>query len=197
MGDSFRMLVDLDASLEEADPLAGAVLAHFREIGLITGTPNPDCVLGGEGYRPGPALPKLYVLKEHQFPFWGELGTNGVEVTVGRHFNVWAVGPSFQGLICPACNANFEWDDEAFKGSLGKAIGEWHHRSGPGQLACPRCGKAPAITKWHCKPPFGFGNLSFTFWNWPALDSPSWKIEIPALVKQLTGHNIISTYGHI
>jgi hypothetical protein len=43
----------------------------------------------------------------------------------------------------------------------------------------------------------GFGNLSFTFWNWPPLDKPSWKIDIPARVKEVTKHKLVSTYGHI
>ncbi len=196
MSDSFRMLVDVDASLDDVDRLSRAVLTHFREIGLISGAANPDCVLGGEGYRPGPALPNLYVLGEHEFPFWGAMGTNGVEPKVGRDFNVWALGPSCEGLTCPVCKANFEDCDDSFEGRLGEAIGEWYHRSGPGLLCCPRCGKTPSITEWHCKPPLGFGNLSFTFWNWPALDSPSWKIDITALVKEITGHNLVYTYGH-
>ena len=58
-------------------------------------------------------------------------------------------------------------------------------------------GEKHSVTEWRFKPPLGFGNLSFRFWNWPPLDSPSWRIDIPALVRDVTGHRIVSTWGRI
>src|SRR5262249_52054482 len=125
MSDNFEMLVDADATLEEANVQSNAVLGRLRKMGLITGVANDHCVLGGEGYRPGPAVPDLYVLGENECEFW-QLRTNGVEPKVGRHFNVWALGPVFQGLTCPACGAYFETYEDAFDAiKIGSAVGEW------------------------------------------------------------------------
>ena len=67
--------------------------------------------------------------------------------------------------------------------------------TGPGLIRCPHCEKDVPIAEWKCNPPHGIGNLAFTFWNWPPLDSTDWRISIPDLVRQLTGHRIIYTYG--
>jgi hypothetical protein len=196
MSDSFRMLVDVDATAEEAGELSRAVLARFREIGLITGDASGDCVLGGEGYRPGPAVSDIYLLQKNEIPFW-KCRTNGVEPRIGRHFNEWAIGEACNGLSCPRCNADFESLDDAFKRVTGKPFGEWIRQTGPALVPCPQCGRNSSITEWQCKPLLGFGNLSFTFWNWPPLDSSSFKIDIKELVEEITHHSIISTHGHI
>ena len=53
------------------------------------------------------------------------------------------------------------------------------------------------VAEWQCNPPHGIGNLAFTFWNWPPLDSSGWRIDIPKLVREVTGHRIIYTYGRL
>jgi hypothetical protein len=196
MSDNFEMLVDVDASAEEAESVSGAVLGQFRATGLITGEANDECVLGGKGYRPGPAVADLYKLQKHGHPFW-ELVTCGVEPQVGRGFNAWALGPVFQGFFCPSCAAEVEPFGDEMGDSVGKAISEWLNASGPAVVSCPKCRKKRPITEWHSKPLLGFGNLSFTFWNWPPLDSPRWAIDIADLVRGASGHTIVRTYGHI
>jgi hypothetical protein len=62
---------------------------------------------------------------------------------------------------------------------------------------CLKCRKSRPIHEWQCKPPLGFGNLSFRFGNWPPLHSPAWKINIPAIVRDVTGHTIVETHGHL
>ena len=104
MSDHFMMLVDVDATSSQAGGVARAVLDRFRNLGLITGDANPDCVLGGTGYRPGHAVAELYKCGEHETPFW-KYRTCGVEPRVGRDFNGWALNLSDDGLICPACGA--------------------------------------------------------------------------------------------
>lgn len=193
MSDNFEMLVDVDAAAEEAKDVARAVLDRFRKLGWITGQADSECVLGGEGYRPEPAIADWYKLPKREYPFW-KLHTCGVEPRVGREFNAWALGPVFQGFICPSCAAEF---GDELGDSVGDAISEWWHESGPALVACPKCRMEHSITEWQCKPPLGFGNLSFTFWNWPRLDSPSWVIDIAGIVRDITGHRIVRTYGHI
>jgi len=194
------MLVDTDATIAEASRLSRAVLLQFRRRGLIAGRASSKCVLGGKGFRPGPAIAELYKLgtfgkgrREH--PFW-EWMICGVEPRVGRGFNEWALGPVCEGFTCPACGTQTGPFTSEFSDALGKAINQWIH-SGTALLRCPECKERPSFTQWHCKPPLGFGNLSFRFWNWPPLDSSSWKVDIVALVREITCHTIILTHGHL
>ena len=195
MSDNFEMLVDVDATPGEADAVARAVLNRFQKLGLITGTANRGCVLGSTGYRPGPAVADSYKLEKREGRFW-ELVTCGVEPTVGRSFNMWALGPSSEGFTCSACGAIVKPFGDSFGDAIHKAVGEWMEESGPALVSCPECRKKRPITEWQCKPPFGFGNVSFRFWNWPQLDSPSWKIDIAGIVREVTGHRVVCTYGH-
>ncbi len=190
------MLVDVDTGPSQADGVASAVLARLRNVGLITGEANPDCVPGGTGYRPGPAVVDLYTLGKCESRFW-ELITCGVEPHVGRSFNEWALGPSCEGFVCPACEAGVAPSDGTFSDAIGKAIGEWTDESGPALVSCPKCGKKRPVVEWRCTPPIGFGNVSFRFWNWPPLDSPSWKIDIIGMVRDICGHRVVLTRGHI
>jgi hypothetical protein len=196
MSDSFQMVVDVEATLSQAGEVAQAVLRQFREQDLIQGEANPDCVLGDTGFRPGPTVSKLYRLGKGELRFW-ELKTCGVEPTVGRGFNEWALGPSCEGFTCPACGAGIDPFAEVFVGAIGRAVGEWMDESGPPLVSCPECRKKQPIIEWQCKPPLGFGNVSYRFWNWPPLDSPSWRIDIAAIVGEISGHRIVKTHGHI
>jgi hypothetical protein len=65
------------------------------------------------------------------------------------------------------------------------------------QLYARFCGNASRLSNWHSRPPLGFGNLSFQFWNWPPLDLPGWTLDIPELVRQITGHSIVISWGRI
>lgn len=196
MSDSFQMLVDADATADEAAAVARRVLTRFRKLGLIAGRATSACVLGGTGYRPGPAIATSFRLPKGYHPFW-ELRTCGVEPTVGRSCNLWAVGPVCEGFTCPACAAAIEPFLEPFIDGLLQAVGEWENESGPALVRCPECQKERAVTEWECAPPLGFGNVSFRFWNWPALNSPGWQIDIACVVREVTGHTIIQTHGHI
>src|SRR4051812_47379131 len=124
MSDYIEMLVDVDVTAEEAAKVSRAVLGRFRKLGLITGKPNSECVLGGKGYRPGPAVARLYKPSKRELLFW-ELLTCGVEPQVGRGLNLYAFGPCCDGFVCPACAAEIEPFDEAFSKAAGKAIGKW------------------------------------------------------------------------
>jgi hypothetical protein len=194
MSDNFEMLVDADATPREADGVARAVLARFRKLGLITGRASADCVLGGTGYRPGSAVAKLYKAGSGEHEFW-KLRTCGVEPKVGRGFNVWALGPSFEGFKCPTCGAEFAASQSP--STFNAALSEWMGESGPALVRCPKCRKKRPVTEWECSPPLGFGYASFRFWNWPRLDSPSWKIDVAGIVGEVSGHTIVKTHGHI
>jgi hypothetical protein len=197
MSDHFQMLVDVDATPDQADEIIQLVLARFRSLGLITGDATPDCVLGGEGFRPGPAIPDLYqVVGKNDYRFW-RAQISGVETKAGRSFNEWALGPSCNGFACPNCQASIEAFDDTFTDSFFSGIGEWFEQTGEGLVECPQCRKALPVTSWECSPPLGFGNARFFFWNWPPFDYPAWKIDVVKVVQEVTGHEIVKTHGHI
>jgi hypothetical protein len=196
MGDYFEMLVDVEVSIADAPALSDRILNRFREIGLITGDPNDKCVLGGTGYRPGPAVSELYVPGERELKFW-TFTACGVEPRVGREFNYWALGPVWEGLTCPACSTHFSPSSDRLDDQMWRSIIEWMDNSGPALLFCPSCGVGHPIAEWISKPPIGFGHLAFRFWNWPRLDSSSWKLDIAQKLREITGHTIVRTYGRI
>lgn len=196
MSNSFEMLVDEDVSLVDAPAVSNNVITVFRDIQLIVGEPTPDCVLGGTGYRPGPAVPAIYLPEPNECRFW-ELTTSGVEVSIGRSFNLWALGPSCEYFICPKCHVKYLRSDSPIWDSIFEAADNWHGKNIDATIACPSCGNASRLSDWHSRPPLGFGNLSFQFWNWPPLDLPGWKLDIPKLVRQITGHSIVISWGRI
>ncbi len=196
MSDNFQMLVDADVSIDQARDTSNAVIVEFRKRGLITGKAIGDSVLGGKGFRPGPAISDLYAARKADGHFW-KLVTCGVEPEVGRGLNEWALGPVCEGLACPSCTSEIQPFDDDFDEAINGAIQQWLDESGPALVPCPHCSEEIVVTKWHCKPPLAFGNLSFRFWNWPPFDVPAWKINIAELVREVTGHTIVVTHGHV
>jgi hypothetical protein len=190
----FVMIVDADVTIDNAEQVKERVLAVFREKGLVAEDANEDCAGSGVGYFPGPACQHLYKPAEHEYE-WRNMRGCRVEPRVGRDFNCWALGPSFEGSTCPACGAEFGPDDKELWGILIDAIVESVRQTGPAIVRCPRCEQKVPVAEWQCNPPHGIGNLAFTFWNWPPLDSPAWRIDIPDLVREVTGHRIICTHG--
>lgn len=196
MSDSFEMLVDEDVSLFDAPAVCNKVIAEFKERQLIEGEPTPNCVLGGTGYRPGLAVPTIYIPEPNECRFW-KLTTSGVEVSIQRSFNLWALGPACEYFICPNCHVKHIRSDSPLWDRIFEAAGNWLGHNIDVNIACPSCGNGAPIFDWHSSPPLGFGNLSFLFWNWPPLDLPGWKLDIPKLVREITGHSIVISWGRI
>ena len=196
MSDTYQMLVDPKVEISEAKQFSKEILARLRKLGLIAGRLTTDCTFGGKGYRPGPDVPRLYKLGQQECGFW-DLHKCGVEPKIGREFNFMAIGPVCTGLTCPKCQTSALPLSDAFAESLGKAMLRWMDNLPSYLLRCPQCKKQTAITKWECIPPFGFGHMAFTFWNWPPFDSQSWRIDIPAIFEEITGHKPISSFGRM
>ena len=196
MSDTFEMLVDVDATTEEAVELSKQIVVQFRHKGLIAGQPNEDYVLGGVGYRPGPEIEGLYQNEKGEYPFW-ELQTCGIEIRVGKGFNEWALCECCEGFTCPVCHKEIDDFDDEFQETFNEAIVQWLDESGNAEIACPKCHKRIPVVKWECKPPLAFGNMAIRFWNWPSLDSKTWKVVIIGLVRDVTKHNIVYTYGRV
>jgi hypothetical protein len=188
MGDTFRTIVDREATLAEAPTLADHVSSWLIEEGIIA-SKRTDCVLGSrEGYPPGPRFP--YALDKLRDPLGifakgtRTLSTNGLEIVIGR-----TVFDSGQGgqILCPSCgeeSASWEgWQD---------AIAQWSDSSGPALLRCALCGRAAPVTEWNYDPPWAFGNLGFTFWNWPSLEA-----GFVAEVSRILGHRTVVICGKL
>lgn len=182
MGDYFQTIVDPEATGEEALALARRVLDWL--VGEQVVVPErTDCTLGEGGYAPGSAHFKAIASPGVEML---PLRTNGLEITAAR--TVFFSGPDSFDIVCPACDVRFEspWD------GFSDAVGVWYDRSGPGMLVCPGCGMANAVTDWHYDPPFGFGDLGLTFWNWPKLSE-----AFVATVGEILGHRVFVVHGKI
>jgi hypothetical protein len=179
MGDYFDIIVDEEATEDEAPVLAASVVEWLISEGII-GSEMTDNVLGSDlGYPPGPNNEKAGGDKVPH------LWTNGMHVITGR-----TVFHPMQGevsLICSECGERLQWSDE-----WSDAVGEWYDRKGQGLLACVRCGHTKPITEWRHDPPWAFGNLGFQFWNWPPLTE-----SFIELVSQRLGHKVVHVYGKL
>ena len=188
MGQWFQTIVDPEAELGEAEALAARVVNFLAGRGVILPT-RTDCVLCARGgYPPGPNVGEALADPANRFGF-ESLSTNGLDVVVGR--SLFDAGQGGVTLTCNRCgnavdslqSADWEWAD---------AIWEWYEGTGPGNLACLKCGFVQPITDWQFDPPWGFGNLGFKFWNWPSL-SETFIQEIGGLL----GHRTIYNYGKL
>ena len=182
MGDWFQSVVDTDASEIEA-PQLGADVVHWLVSEGIVRTELTDCVLGSDqGHPPGPQYEKAVDTRNDNLL---ELWTNGVEVIAKR--NVFAACQGGLELFCTACSHRFAPGDE-----WARAVGEWYEMTGSGRVRCPCCGRVQTIDEWEHDPPWGFGNLGFTFWNWPPLKK--------TFVKQIADclkHQVVLVFGKL
>jgi RNA polymerase subunit RPABC4/transcription elongation factor Spt4 len=183
MGDYYQIIVDPEASEEEAENLASSIIEWLIAEGIIERT-QTDCVLGSDlGFPPGPNCMKA--VEADSSDHFVELWTNGLEVYTGRTVFYHTGEETY--LICTACERRAELSDE-----WNDAVMEWYEGKGPGMLPCPHCGAERAVTEWQYYPPWGFGCLGFKFWNWPLLD-PSF---IETLANKL-GHRVLLVEGKL
>jgi hypothetical protein len=183
VGDNFQSIADIDASPEEAESLAAAVLHRLIAEGVLEAERTP-CLLGRDelGHRPGPH----HVLATGGSPAWRG-GVNGLEVVTGR--TVFHCIDVIERIACPHCRADagaHAWHD-----LLSPAIDEWYS-SGEGVRGCPHCGRPLGLNEWEWSPLFAFGHLGFTFWNWPPLDP-----GFVAAVSERLEHRVVLTYGKL
>jgi hypothetical protein len=98
-------------------------------------------------------------------------------------------------MTCPSCASRvalrdgsgptLAWD------LLIDAIERWAD-GGPDTLACPRCGASGCLGQWRMQPPWAFGTMMLTFWNWPPLSE-----EFIRRVSNRLGHRIVTIIGGI
>ena len=185
-------IVDLEVSEEDAPELAKKVVSKLFEQGLIAGELSNERVLGNDGYAPGPNLPNIC---EDEGQFW-TLTTSGVSIKVGRSLNYWALAEALEYAQCPLCKIKHD-HDRIWETNIGDALDAWYSQQLEISLSCHNCDQASLFKNWVFSPPLGFGNLSFTFWNWPPFDDPCWKMDIPQIVKDALRHEIEISWGRL
>jgi hypothetical protein len=70
-------------------------------------------------------------------------------------------------------------------------VDAWH-KDGDGLFTCPACEKPVGLNGWNWEPAWGFGDLGFTFWNWPPL-----KAGFVAEFSRRLEHRIVSPAGKL
>lgn len=168
MGDNFQTVVDLEVAAEEADELARSALDWLTATGVL----SADVLVS-----------------------WDETASEGLVIATGR-----TVFPSMTGdwwVTCPRCGWATDPEQTVLDDVEGpwevlmETIGEWHS-GGSGVLDCPRCRGGVELNDWHWDPPWAFGCLGFTFWNWPDF-SPEFLRKFSAKL----GHRTAFPYGKL
>ena len=178
MGDSYQVIVDRDASLDQSEHF-GSIVLDWLIAERIVEPEASDCALGGLGHRPGPC--HLKATAESPRWFTG-LATNGMRIVKARTVFFGWLDSEVRCKQCGVVNSIDAFHD---------AAQNWY-KGGEGRLACSACRLADAITEWQISPPWGFGNLGFEFWNWPWL-----RDSFVEDVSRLLGHRTVLVPGSI
>jgi hypothetical protein len=189
MGDWFQTIADVEATPDEAEPLAAATLAWLVDTGVVLPDAT-DCGLSSPGHAPGPRWATAVIAAD---PRLIELRTNGVEFVTGR--SVFYSMDTDQ-VTCPHCGHVTVLNDDGGQPNdawwaLSEAIDAWYQGAG-GDHPCPHCRRPVGLNDWTWSPPWGFGHLGLKLWNWPEL-SPRFLAEVS---RQL-GHRTVHPLGKL
>jgi len=200
MGDSFEVVVDVDATLDQAPRLGTAMIAWLTVEGIIEASPTSDRDVWEAGYYlPGPHHRLAAAHRDDPYTLtFAQSRLGRLEVTTGR-----SVFYPTQGkpgpAVCPLCGYAVTLTDpdtgEVTDGwqLFDNALADWCD-GGPGTAICPNNGSVIAINEWQWQGdwPIAVGHLGFTFWNWPLLH--------PDFVDQLGDqlrHRVVTTRGKL
>src|SRR6185503_11817787 len=165
---------------EDAPLLAQRVIGHLVSAGVILPATTPEAAYGKQGGYPlGPKIRELYSPPPQTFPFW-KCVPSGIEVTTTKWVNEFGL-TCLEEIHCPECHTRFP-DGHPTWDQLTDALGQFYQSDATPTIHCPQCGKHVVVFDWAKKPHLGFSHLAFTFWNWPALDSPNWKMDLPGTI---------------
>ncbi|TWT30328.1 hypothetical protein KOR34_48860 [Posidoniimonas corsicana] len=101
-----------------------------------------------------------------------------MDVSIGR--NVYDTGELGFELACPNCQHEFDPETLEWAGP----VSQWYESGAVDQLTCSKCSTSTAFTDWFT-PPFGFGNLAFSFNEWFL------KREFVDYVSDLLQHQVV------
>lgn len=152
MSDFSLSLVPKLAKYPNRQAKAADILSWLIAEAIVKPTAS-NCVLGEElGYAIDRQA-QLVVNTPELLPFDTE--PNGLEIITERTVFV----GELEALICPNCGSDIvaeEWD-----------LMPWFEQTSNG-LICPLCSQIAEIHQYNFRPAWGFSDLGFTFWNWPA-----------------------------
>ncbi|MCX2184161.1 hypothetical protein KV205_27050 [Streptomyces sp. SKN60] len=173
MGDYFERVVDIEATAEEAGPLAARVLDWLVAEGILTREPDREGMYSryaDEGFAAGPEWARALQTE----PGWGP---GPVAVITGRHHFVGGQGEDdAEYAVCPRCAArttfidypnSFEADERTWA-PFRSAVEAWE-AGGTGEATCPACATPSPVTDWRWGDPYALGTVCFEFWGWPPL----------------------------
>jgi hypothetical protein len=194
MSDTYRAIVDLQATPDEAQALARRVVWRLSEEGLIMPSPAPDATLGdGGGYRPGHRIADLYHRPEYKW--FLTLTTNGMEVCAKPYVNLWGFTIN-EDAACPQCYVVLPFENLIIE-RFAEAASQFIAGNSRPAVCCPRCSASSAVQEWKTRVHLGFAYLAFQFWNWPPFDPIDWNLDIPGLISEELGHDVVTTLGRI
>ncbi|HEV7935436.1 MAG TPA: hypothetical protein VGP70_24360 [Actinomadura sp.] len=193
MGDWFQTIGDIEATPDEAEKLAAAVLTWLVEAGIVAAE-RTDCVLGSDlGYPPGAKYTDAVTEPD---PSLTKRWTNGLEILTGRTIFDFGQG-EIERAECPHCRTSTRFLDDRGKfhyeawGPFSEVVDAWH-KDGDGLFTCRACEKPVRLNEWNWEPAWGFGDLGFMFWNWPPL-KPGFVAEFSRRLE----HRIVSPAGKL
>ncbi|MDR3669025.1 MAG: hypothetical protein P4L35_19520 [Ignavibacteriaceae bacterium] len=151
-------LVPLKVNKSEVSSTAEKVIDWLLSQKIIK-DPKTDCVLGSnDGYPPGDNYNSI--LNSYDHDLLG-LRTNGLDVIRTREV-FHNGGNGLDSICCPTCSTNIIGSD------WGILIDEWYNETGKDTVTCLECKAVHSIIDYKFDPTWAFGNVGFTFWNWPS-----------------------------
>jgi hypothetical protein len=165
MDDRYQTIADVEVTEQDAPRLAEEVVAWLVETGVVVAE-RTNCACG-VGHAPGPEFGSAVVAPDETLH---TVAWNGLRVEIGR--TVFYAKAADQLVYCPHCDAEVDLE------RIADAFEEWQVGAA-GTRECPICTRELDPNGWRWEPPWGFGALGLTFWNWPPL-RPEFVAELTA-----------------
>lgn len=163
MGDYFINLIAPELDADGAEKAKAATDDYLIGNALVL-PEKKDCVLGGDGFPPGPRFQELFSWPVQSLG----LLTNGVQVAATKDIKFVDAGQGDYHFYCPSCRVeSFAYGDERYT-PWQEAMDSFFD-GGSGLLACPHCDRATRVDQWLYVPHSGFSRFRVTFWNSPSL----------------------------
>lgn len=178
MRDNSITIVSRQSNCPDNKQKAADILNWLVSINVVSNSISDCCLASGGGYAISDAATEVTNYPEY-LPF--NLNINGLITTDRQVFDTG--GNGIEEIICPNCQKDIleeEW-----------SLDNWNNEVS-NNMTCPVCHSDAEINSFTFTPEWGFTNLGFTFWNWPAF-----KDDFIHEFKQRIGTDIVLVYQHI
>jgi hypothetical protein len=181
VSESYWLLIDSHATLDEAPALAATVIQLLLERQILAPVPAVPEIRSRWRGEAGAAAESACVVDQGDDP-----GFHDFEVWVGRQVYSSSLGDfAPERAICRHCASEVD-DADAIK----SACSAWHDGNDRAALACPDCGQSSPLRTWDFDKAGGIGNLAFLFWSWPDL-RPGFIRDL----ERVLGHPLVLALG--